>query len=122
MTARPVPARRLPAPGLFGRPRRPWTTDGAMLPAGGLWDTPRAVADLVVRLLVERRPGEPAPTWATSGPLRRHNGATRHASLFTGATADGSWVVVHRLNGDPDGTDRLGLTVLERSRTTTRDT
>ncbi|MFF1441845.1 hypothetical protein [Streptomyces sp. NPDC058295] len=48
-----------------------------------------------------------------------HNGATRHASLFTGATADGSWVVVHRLNADPDGTDRSGLGILDRSRTDT---
>ncbi|TQJ52718.1 MULTISPECIES: hypothetical protein [Streptomyces] len=30
--------------------------------------------------------------------------------------------VVHRLDADPDGTDRMGLTVLERSRTATRDT
>ncbi|MFE7934220.1 serine hydrolase domain-containing protein [Streptomyces sp. NPDC057456] len=122
MTARPVPARRLPAPGLFGRGRRPWTMDGAMLPAGGLWATPRAVADLVVRLLVERRLGDPAPTWVTTGPLRWHNGATRHASLFTGATADGGWVVVHRLNADPEGTDRLGVAFLERSRTDTAGT
>ncbi|SER89935.1 D-alanyl-D-alanine-carboxypeptidase / D-alanyl-D-alanine-endopeptidase [Streptomyces sp. yr375] len=116
MTARPDPDRCLQAPGLFGRPRRPWTMDGAILPAGGLWATPRAVADLVVRLLVERRLGDPAPTWVTSGPLRWHNGATLLASLFAGALPDGAWVVVHRLNGDPDDTDQLGITVLEESR------
>ncbi|MER6956467.1 MULTISPECIES: serine hydrolase domain-containing protein [unclassified Streptomyces] len=117
MTARPDPARCLQAPGLFGRARRPWTMDGAILPAGGLWATPRAVADLVVRLLVERRLGDPSPSWATTGPLLWHNGATRHASLFAGAMPDGSWAVVHRLNGDPQLTDRLGVAILDRPRT-----
>ncbi|MET8766652.1 serine hydrolase domain-containing protein [Streptomyces sp. NPDC004658] len=115
MTARPDPARRLPAPGLLGRPRRPWTMDGAILPAGGLWATPRAAADLVVRLLVERRLGDPAPSWQTSGPLRWHNGATRHASLFAGATDDGRWVLIHRLNATPEDTDRAGLDILRNS-------
>ncbi|WP_189985576.1 serine hydrolase domain-containing protein [Streptomyces capoamus] len=118
MTAHPDPARRLPAPGLFGRPRRPWTMDGAILPAGGLWATPRATADLVVRLLVERRLGDPAPSWQTSGPLRWHNGATRHASLFTGALDDGRWVLIHRLNAPPDDTDRTGIETLTRPRPT----
>ncbi|MGW2488559.1 serine hydrolase domain-containing protein [Streptomyces sp. NPDC001606] len=112
VSARPDPARRLLAPGFLGRPRRPWTMDGAILPAGGLWATPRAVADLLVRLVVERRLGEPAPTWATAGPIHWHNGATRHASLFAGAVQDGRWAVVHRLNGDPEGTDQAGVDVL----------
>lgn len=116
MTAHPAPDRCLQAPGRFGSPRRPWTMDGAILPAGGLWATPRAVADLVVRLLVERRLGDPAPSWQTAGPLYWHNGATRHASLFAGATADGSWVVVHRLNAKPEVTDRLGITTLKQTR------
>ncbi|MFI2431876.1 serine hydrolase domain-containing protein [Streptomyces sp. NPDC018693] len=117
MTARPDPDRRLTTPGLFGRPRRPWTMDGAILPAGGLWATPRAAADLVVRLLLERRLGDPAPSWQTSGPLRWHNGATRHASLFTGATDDGHWVLIHRLNAAPEDTDRAGVEILRASRT-----
>lgn len=116
MTAHPATGRRLPAPGRFGRARRPWTMDGAILPAGGLWATPRAVADLVVRLLVERRLGDPAPSWQEAGPLRWHNGATRHVSLFAGAMDDGNWVVVHRLNAEPELTDRLALELLKQSR------
>ncbi|MFC8430233.1 serine hydrolase domain-containing protein [Streptomyces sp. NPDC057253] len=117
MSVDPDPGRRLPIPGLLGRSRRPWTMDGAILPAGGLWATPRAAADLVVRLLVERRLGDPAPSWQTSGPLRWHNGATRHASLFAGAMDDGRWVLIHRLNAVPEDTDRAGLEILRGSRT-----
>ncbi|MFF4549196.1 serine hydrolase domain-containing protein [Streptomyces sp. NPDC001406] len=116
VSADPDPARCLLAPGLFGGTRRPWTMRGPILPAGGLWATPRAAADLLVRLLVERRLGDPAPTWQTAGPLRWHNGATRDASVFAGATNDGRWVVVHRLNGDPEDTDRVGIEVLKESR------
>ncbi|MFH9084087.1 serine hydrolase [Streptomyces sp. NPDC017673] len=112
ITARPDPARCLPVPGLLGRPRRPWTMDGAILPAGGLRATPRAAADLVVRLLVDRRLGDPAPSWQTSGALRRHNGATRHDSLFAGATDDGRWVLIHRLNAVPEDMDRAGVEAL----------
>ncbi|MGW3953040.1 serine hydrolase domain-containing protein [Streptomyces sp. NPDC004752] len=117
ITASPDPAQRLLAPGLLGPPRRPWSMDGAILPAGGLWATPRAAADLVVRLLVERRLGDPAPSWQTSGPLRWHNGATRHASLFAGAMDDGRWVLIHRLNAIPEDTDRAGIKALKESRT-----
>ncbi|MFG2380770.1 serine hydrolase domain-containing protein [Streptomyces avermitilis] len=116
VTAHPDPSRRLPTPGLLGRPRRPWTMHGAILPAGGLWATPRAAADLVVRLLVERRLGDPAPTWQTAGPLRWHNGATRDASLFAGALDDGRWVLIHRLNATPDDTDRAGIEILKQPR------
>lgn len=112
VSVRPEATRRLLAPGLFGRDRRPWTMDGAILPAGGLWATPRAVADLLVRLAVERRLGDPAPSWQTTGPVRWHNGATRHASLFAGAMTDGRWVVVHRLGGSSDRTDRIGVGLL----------
>lgn len=118
MTAHPDPGRRLPTPGLLGRrPRRPWKMDGAILPAGGLWATPRAAADLVVRLLVERRLGDPAPSWQTSGAMRWHNGATRHASLFAGAVDDGRWVLMHRLNAVPEETDRAGIEILRGSGT-----
>ncbi|WP_331716840.1 serine hydrolase domain-containing protein [Streptomyces sp. 3214.6] len=117
VTASPDPNRLLAAPGLFGRPRRPWTMRGAILPAGGLWATPRAAADLLVRLAVERRLGDPAPSWQTAGPLHWHNGATRDASLFAGAMDDGRWVLIHRLNGAPEETDRVGIEVLKRSGT-----
>ncbi|GGQ80249.1 hypothetical protein Saso_51590 [Streptomyces asoensis] len=117
ITATPDPNRRLLAPGRAGRPRRPWTMSGAILPAGGLWATPRAAADLVVRLLVERRLGDPAPSWQTAGPLHWHNGAVRHASVFTGATDDGHWVMIHQLNAPPDHTDRTGIALLKEART-----
>ncbi|MFJ7148844.1 serine hydrolase domain-containing protein [Streptomyces sp. NPDC100445] len=114
VSADPAPGRRLLAPGLAGTRRRPWTMNGAILPAGGLWATPRAVAGLVVGLLVERRLGEPAVSWQTAGPLRWHNGATRDASVFAGAAEDGRWVVVHRLNGRSEDTDRAALEALRR--------
>ncbi|KOV59189.1 serine hydrolase domain-containing protein [Streptomyces sp. MMG1121] len=110
----PDAGRRLLAPGLFGRDRRPWTMDGAILPAGGLWATPRAVADLLVRLTVERRLGDPAPSWQRTGGLLWHNGATRHASLFAATATDGRWVVVHRLGGRPNRTDRMAVDLITR--------
>ena len=116
VTARPEGDRRLLAPGLLGGRRRPWTMDGAILPAGGLWATPRAVADLVVRLLVERRLGDPAPSWQTAGALHWHNGEVGRASIFAGALPDGSWAVVHRLNGDADGTDEMAVALLRQGR------
>ncbi|MGN5378855.1 serine hydrolase domain-containing protein [Streptomyces lasalocidi] len=114
VSVRPDADRRLLAPGLFGRARRPWTMDGPILPAGGLWATPRAVADLLVRLAIERRLGDPAPSWQRSGILLWHNGATRHASLFAGATDDGRWVVLHRLNADSDDTDRTAVDLVRQ--------
>lgn len=109
VSVRPDADRRLLAPGPFGRDRRPWTMDGAILPAGGLYATPRAVADVLVRLALERRLGDPAPSWGRAGRLLWHNGATRHASLFAGAMEDGRWVVVHRLGGWSKHTDRAGV-------------
>ncbi|MGV9935076.1 hypothetical protein ACWDY4_31570 [Streptomyces olivaceoviridis] len=76
-----------------------------------------SAADMVVRLLVERRLGDPAPSWQTSGPLRWHNGATRHASVFAKAMDDGRWVLIHRLNAVPEETDRAGIQALKASRT-----
>nr|WP_237538317.1 serine hydrolase domain-containing protein [Streptomyces sp. SID486] len=117
VTAHPTAAQRLTAPGLLpGTRRRPWTMDGAILPAGGLWATPRATADLVVRLLVERRLGEPSVSWQSAGALRWHNGATRDASVFAGALADGRWVVVHRLGGRAEDTDSTGIELLTQKR------
>ncbi|MFF7982065.1 serine hydrolase domain-containing protein [Streptomyces sp. NPDC007901] len=115
VTGTPPPDRRLHSRGLFGRPRRPWTMTGAILPAGGLWATPRAVADLVVALLVDRKLGEPALSWQKSGTVLWHNGATGDASVFAGAVPDGRWVVVHRLTGQADRTDQLGIEVLQQT-------
>ncbi|KOU35681.1 serine hydrolase domain-containing protein [Streptomyces sp. WM6378] len=114
ISADPPPQRRLLRPGLFGRPVRPWTMNGAILPAGGLWATPRAAARLTVALLVEQELGEPTPFWQTAGPLRWHNGATRDASVFTGALPDGTWVLIHRLSGNAEQTDELGIGLLTK--------
>ncbi|KUN45155.1 serine hydrolase [Streptomyces olivochromogenes] len=109
----PPPGRRLCRRGLFGRPERPWTMTGAILPAGGLWATPEATARLVTSLLVDRRLGEPAPAWQKAGRLLWHNGATGGASVFAGAAPQG-WVLVHRLSGRSAATDRLALETFRR--------
>ncbi|MEV6020693.1 serine hydrolase domain-containing protein [Streptomyces sp. NPDC051997] len=109
----PPPGRRLCRAGLFGRPRRPWTMDGAILPAGGLWATPRAAARLLTGLLVERGLGEPAPAWQRAGSLVWHNGATGGASVFAGASPQG-WILVHRLSGRSAVTDKLALDTFRR--------
>ncbi|MDN3297735.1 serine hydrolase domain-containing protein [Streptomyces ficellus] len=117
VTARPPADRTLTARGLFGRPRAPWTMTGPILPAGGLWATPRAVAALVTGLLVDRALGGPALSWQSAGELRWHNGATRDASVFAGAfPGTGVWAVVHRLGGRPAGTDRAGLKLLAEAK------
>ncbi|MFJ2392830.1 serine hydrolase domain-containing protein [Streptomyces sp. NPDC087843] len=113
VAADPQPGRRLSRRGFFGRPERPWTMTGAILPAGGLWATPEATARLVTGLLVDRRLGEPAPAWQKVGHLLWHNGATGGASVFAGAAPQG-WVVVHRLSGRSVTTDRLALDTFRR--------
>ncbi|MFJ3663261.1 serine hydrolase domain-containing protein [Streptomyces sp. NPDC090119] len=115
VTSAPPPDNCLYSRGLFGRPRRPWTMTGAILPAGGLWATPRAAAHLVTRLLVARELGEPALSWQRSGTVLWHNGATGDASVFAGATPDGRWVLVHRLTGQADRTDELGIDLLRHA-------
>ncbi|WP_328537628.1 serine hydrolase domain-containing protein [Streptomyces sp. NBC_00344] len=117
VTADPPPDRRLSARGLFGLPRRPWTMGGAILPAGGLWATPREAARLVTALLVDRTLGEPAPSWQRAGSLLWHNGATRDASVFAGAMPDGTWVLVHRLSGRAEATDSLAIELLKENGT-----
>ncbi|MEU2183389.1 serine hydrolase domain-containing protein [Streptomyces thermolilacinus] len=113
----PPADRALRARGRFGRTRAAWTMDGAILPAGGLWATPRALASVVSALLVERRFGEPASAWQRADRLLWHNGATRHASAFAGAdSGSGDWVLVHRLGGRPEDTDRLGAALLTENR------
>ncbi|MGW6606136.1 serine hydrolase [Streptomyces sp. NPDC055036] len=105
--------RRLSERGFLGRPLRPWAMNGAILPAGGMWATPRDTAHLAVRLLVERRLGEPALSWRTTGALRWHNGATRKASVVAGTMADGTWITVHRLSGQLLQTGRMATQVLK---------
>lgn len=99
MTAAPPPDRRLLARGLLGRPRRPWTMDGAILPAGGLWATLDATARLLTGTVVDGALGPLAPTWQHAGDVVWHNGHTRGACTFAAARPGGSWVLVHRLGG-----------------------
>lgn len=113
VVADPPADRRLCRRGLFGQPRRPWTMTGAILPAGGLWATPRATARLLTGLLVDLRLGEPAPAWQKAGRLLWHNGATRDASVFAGAAPQG-WILVHRLSGRSAATDKIALDTLRR--------
>ncbi|MEC4019284.1 serine hydrolase domain-containing protein [Streptomyces sp. H27-D2] len=111
VTAHP-PAQRLHSTGAFGRRRPTWTMDGAILPAGGMWATPRAAARLLTGILLDAELGPIAPTWRTAGPLKWHNGATRNASVFAGAFPNGPWVLVHRLGGAPDRTEEIALQYL----------
>lgn len=63
VTAAPPVERRLTPGGLLGRARRPWTMNGAILPADGLWASTHAVAAITQALLLDRHFGEPAPSW-----------------------------------------------------------
>ncbi|OKH97394.1 serine hydrolase [Streptomyces sp. CB02923] len=113
MTTRPPDGRRMAGTGRWGRPRSPWTMTGAVLPAGGYWATPPAVAALVRGLLVDRVLGTPALTWRQNGPVTWHNGGTRDAAVFTGLHREsGEWVVVHCLDGGLDEADRTGVRLL----------
>ncbi|MET9610402.1 serine hydrolase domain-containing protein [Streptomyces sp. NPDC006512] len=114
ITASPPAERCLHPAGLFGRKRPQWTLNGAILPAGGLWATPRATADLLRGLLVDRKLGAPAPTWQTTGLVTWHNGATRTSSTFAGALPNGSWVLIHRIGGTSGDTDRIGVQLLRQ--------
>ncbi|MER5716943.1 serine hydrolase domain-containing protein [Streptomyces sp. NPDC002132] len=118
MSACPPQRSRLLPTGLFGRTMKPWTMTGAILPAGGLWATPRTVARVLTGLVHDRSLGEPGLGWQRTGPLPViwHNGATSTASVFVGAVPDGRWTVVHRLSGSPDVTDRVGLDYLRTAK------
>lgn len=107
MTPRP-PQHRSVRRGLLGRQVTPWTLDGAILPAAGLWATPRTMATLL-RLVTDRVLGDPAPSWQQTGPLTWHNGATRASSVFAGALPDGRWLLMHRLHGSPTRTDEAAV-------------
>ncbi|RLV09119.1 serine hydrolase [Streptomyces griseocarneus] len=115
MTAVPPAGERLVPRGFFGRPRKLWTLTGAILPAGGLWSTPRTAARLLVGLTVDRVLGEPAPSWFRVSSLMWHNGATRDSSVFAASHEDGRWILVHRLGGKPGRTDQLGVEFLRRA-------
>lgn len=110
MSAHPAEDRRLVRDtGIFGH-SPPWTMDGPVLPAGGFWATPRALAQLVTGLLVESRLGDSTSCWRSSGPLLWHNGAVRGASAFAGWDREtGAWLAVHRLGGSADATDSFAL-------------
>ncbi len=112
----PPAGRRLVPTGLFGRPRRLWTTDGAVLPAAGMWATPRAVDSLVQQLVVDRALGDPTGSWQRSGRLLWHDGATLNSSVFAGAFTDGGRLVVHRLHGSPERTKRVAVRYLRAAR------
>ncbi|MEH6375345.1 serine hydrolase domain-containing protein [Streptomyces sp. KLMMK] len=116
VTPLPPPGRSLVPAGLFGRRLRPWTMTGAILPAGGMWATPRAAARILTGLVVERVLGEPAPAWQRAGELVWHNGATRNSSVFAGAFPDGRWILVHRLGGAAETTDRMAVDHLRGAR------
>ncbi|NUK08970.1 beta-lactamase family protein [Streptomyces lunaelactis] len=111
MTAHPPEHRRSLASGWFGRSVKPWDMTGAILPAGGLWATPRTVARVLTGLVLDRTLGEPSLSWQRTGPLPLmwHNGGTRRSTIFAGAVPDGRWIVVHRLHGSVEETDRVGL-------------
>ncbi|MDI9832063.1 serine hydrolase domain-containing protein [Streptomyces sp. KAU_LT] len=113
----PEHSRSLPT-GLFGRSAKPWTMSGAILPAGGLWASPRTMARVLTGLVVDRSLGEPALGWQRTGPLPLiwHNGGTGTASMFAGALPDGRWTVVHRLCTAYDETDGLGVDELRAAR------
>ncbi|GAB3953429.1 serine hydrolase domain-containing protein [Streptomyces sparsus] len=114
MTPHP-PHNRAVRRGLLGRPIAPWTLDGAILPAAGLWATPRTMTGLL-RLVSDRSLGEPAPTWQRTGPLTWHNGATRKSSVFAGVLPDGRWILMHRLHGSSSKTDKAAIEWAETQR------
>ncbi|UUU33177.1 beta-lactamase family protein [Streptomyces sp. CA-210063] len=111
VTASPAAGQRLVPRGLFGRPRPLWTLTGPILPAGGMWSTCRTLAHILVALLIERRLGDPAPSWQRGPSIRWHNGATRGSSVVAAAHDDGRWILLHRL-GDRARTDELARQTL----------
>ncbi|MCX4583772.1 serine hydrolase domain-containing protein [Streptomyces sp. NBC_01481] len=114
MQAHPPQRSRLLPTGRFGHSMKPWTMTGAILPAGGLWASPRTLSRVLTGLVLDRSLGEPSLGWQRTGPLPLiwHNGATRTASMFAGAVPDGRWTVVHRLSSSYNVTDRVGLDYL----------
>ncbi|MET7356463.1 serine hydrolase domain-containing protein [Streptomyces mirabilis] len=114
MHSQPPQHSRLLPTTVLGRSMKPWTMTGAILPAGGLWASPRTLSRLLTGLLLDRSLGEPSLGWQRTGPLPLiwHNGATRTASVFAGALPDGRWTVVHRLSSSYTVTDRAGLDYL----------
>ncbi|MFG3256203.1 serine hydrolase domain-containing protein [Streptomyces sp. NPDC048172] len=113
VTARPPAGDAvLPPRGRWGRRRSAWTMSGAVLPAGGLWATPRALAEVVTGLLVRRTLGEPSLSWTRSGPGYWHDGSTGGYATFAAVRDDGRWAVVSRIGGRADTANKIGLQAL----------
>ncbi|MFD5735826.1 serine hydrolase domain-containing protein [Streptomyces sioyaensis] len=117
MTAEPPVEQRLVPRGFLSRPRGLWTLTGPILPAGGLWSTPRTAAHVLLGLTVDRLLGEPAPSWFRASSSMWHNGATRGSSIFAASHEDGRWILLHRLHGNPNRTDRLALKTFKKHAT-----
>lgn len=97
------------------RPVRPWTADGAIAPAGGLWGTTASLYEYTHRLLAERVFGEPALAWRRDGDVVWHNGAMRASAAFAGHhTGRGVTAVAHGVGVAPDDVDRRGAALLAR--------
>jgi D-alanyl-D-alanine-carboxypeptidase/D-alanyl-D-alanine-endopeptidase len=95
------------------RPVRPWTADGAIAPAGGLWGTTASLYEYTHRLLAERVFGEPALGWRRDGDVVWHNGAMRASAAFAGHdTVRGVTAVAHGVDVAPDDVDRRGAALL----------
>lgn len=105
--------RRLVAVDRKGRPRDTWTL-GPLEPAGGLWTTPRALADYTCKVLIDRVFGAIPIGWRATDGVDWHNGATRDAAVFVGARSDtGRWAVCHGLRQPAVEIDAFGLLSLE---------
>jgi serine-type D-Ala-D-Ala carboxypeptidase/endopeptidase len=109
------PDRRLPVVDRRGRLRDTWTL-GPLAPAGGLWTTPRTLAEYTRKVLLERAFGEVPVGWQHTDGIVWHNGATRDARVFVGAApAAERWSVCHGLRRPPHQMDALGLQALQES-------
>lgn len=114
VTAEDVPEdRRLVALDRKGRPRATWTL-GPLEPAGGLWTTPRTLADYTRKVLIDRAFGALPVGWQLADGVNWHNGATRDAAVFVGArSATGRWSVCHGFRRPSIEIDAFGLRSLE---------
>lgn len=106
------PADRLAAVDKDGSERARWHL-GPLTPAGGLWTTPRSLADYTRKVLLEHALGRPRG-WQFSRGIDWHNGATRDSSAFVGARpATGAWAVSHALGRPPGEVDAMGLDAMD---------
>lgn len=104
-----APRGRVALPAGRSRPVRPWTADGAIAPAGGLWGTTASLYEYTHRLLAEQVFGEPALAWRRDGDVVWHNGAMRASAAFAGHdTVRGVTAVVQGMGVARDDVDRRG--------------